>query len=403
MDPKKIAEDIMEQLFAEQEETLLEEMDEEEGEEDEEEGEEEAEDSYDDEDESEEEESNESDEESDNEGSYKTKETENVGSGDASKNAASVSMKPSMASSSMVGGKISQGDADLTGKGSKDVFGKGQMELSVDVPVDAMKNQATLQMKPVDFSLDKSKLSEDIKILFGGNEELSEEFVNKATDLYEASMMTNLQAITEELTNQYQEALVEQVDQVREILEEQVDAYLSYVVEEWMKENALTVENGLRTEIAEDFINNLKKVFEASYISVPEEKTDLVAKMMDSLETYETRINEEMEKNMQLKEHVDALTALNVFNEETKSLNNLDIEKVRSLVENLEYENEIDFREKVQVIVEGYVKNKNSGKTSSKISQIIEQVQESSYAEEIQPLNEKISLYSNVLNRTING
>jgi hypothetical protein len=170
-----------------------------------------------------------------------------------------------------------------------------------------------------------------------------------------------------------------------------------------MKENALTVENGLRTEIAEEFINNLKNLFEASYISVPEEKTDLVAEMMNSLEIYESRVNEEIEKNMQLKEHIDAITALNVFNEETKSLNNLDIEKVRSLVENLEYENESDFRDKVQVIVEGYVKNKNSGKTSSKISKIIEQVQNTSVTEEIQPLNEKISMYSHVLDRSLNG
>lgn len=393
MDPKKIAEDIMEQILAEQEETLLEEMDEEEGEE---EGEE---DSYDDS----EEEYEDSEEESDDEGSYETEEAESAGSGDSSKNAASISMKPSMASPSMTAGTVSKGDADLSGKGSKDAFGKGQQELSADIAVDAMKNQSTLQMKPVNFSLDKSKLSEDIKILFGGNEELSEEFVNKATDLYQASMMTGLQAITEELTNQYQQVLVEQVDQVREILEEQIDSYLSYVVEEWMKENALTVENGLRTEIAEEFIGNLKKLFEASYISVPEQKTDLVAEMMNSLETYEVRVNEEIEKNMQLKEQVDALTAVNVFNEETKSLNNLDIEKVRSLVENLEYENESDFRDKVQVIVEGYLKNKNSAKTSSKISKIIEQVQETSYAEEVQPLNEKISLYSHVLDRSING
>ena len=399
MDPKKIAEEIMEQIFAEQEETLVEEMDEEEDEGEEEEGEEESDDSeeYEDSDESED------SEESDNDESYETEESENSGSGNPSKNASSLSMKPSMASASMTGGTVSQGDADLTGKGSKDAFGKGQQEFSADVAVDSAKNQATLQMKPVDFSIDKSKLSEDIKILFGGNEDLSEEFVNKATDLYEASMMSNLQAITEELTNQYQEALVEQVDQVREILEEQIDSYLSYVVEEWMKENALTVENGLRTEIAEEFIGNLKKLFESSYISVPEEKTDLVAEMMNSLETYEVRVNEEIEKNMQLKEHIDALTAVNVFNEETRNLNNLDIEKVRSLVENLEYENEEDFREKVQVVVEGYVKNKNSGKTSSKISKIIEQVQDTSNTEEIQPINETISLYSTVLNRSING
>jgi hypothetical protein len=402
MDPKKIAEEIMEQLFTEQEETLLEEMDEEE--EESEEGEEE----YDDSDDDSGEEYDDSDDDSgeeyqESEDSYETEEMEDSGSGDSGKNTSSIAMKPSMASASMVGGKVTQVDSDLSGKGSKDALGKGQQEFSSDISVDAGKNQATLQMKPVDFSLDKSKLSEDIKILFGGNEELSEEFVNKATDLYEASMMSNLQAITEELTNQYQEALVEQVDDVRAILEEQIDQYLSYVVEEWMKENALTVENGLRTEIAEEFINNLKNLFEASYISVPEEKTDLVAEMMNSVENYELRINEEIQKNIELKEHIDAITALNIFMEETQSLNNLDIEKVRSLVENLEYENESDFRDKVQVIVEGYVKNKNSGKTSSKISKIIEQVQNTSVTEEIQPLNEKINMYSHVLDRSLNG
>lgn len=398
MDPKKIAEEIMEQIFAEQEETLLEEMEEEgeEGEEEEDEGVEASEDS-------EEESDEESEDEGEEEESSYEESDENEGSGDAAGNVASVSMKPSMASAAQMGGRVSQGDADLTGKGSKDAFGKGQMELSSETGADAMRNQATLQMKPVDFALDKSKLSEDIKILFGGSEELSEEFVNKATDLYEASMMKNLQAITEELTEQYQGALVEHVDSVREILEEQIDSYLSYVVEEWMTENALTVEQGLRTEIAEDFINNLRNVFEQSYISVPEDKTDLVAEMMDKVEVFEQRINEEIENNMQLKEQIDALTAVNVFTEETKSLSDLDIEKVKALVENLEYENEQDFREKVQIIVEGYVKNKNSAKTSSKISKIIEQVQDTSETEEIKPINESISLYSQVLNRSING
>jgi len=395
MDPKKIAEEIMEHLFAQQEEALTEESNEEEGEE-----EEEMEESED-----ESEDSEESEDESEDEGEEEDEDSEQPaqGSGSASKNASSVSMKPSMASSASVGGRVSKGDADLTGKGSKDAMGKGQVELSADIPVNSAKNQATLQMKPVDFSIDKSKLSEDIKILFGGNEDLSEEFVNKATDLYEASMMTNLQSITEELTEQYQQTLVEQVDIVRLILEEQIDQYLSYVVEEWMQENALTVEQGLRTEIAEEFISKLKNVFETSYISIPEEKADLVSEMVETLETLETRINEEIEKNVVLSEEVNALTALAIFNEETSKLSDLDIQKVKSLVENLEFETAEDFREKVQVIVEGYVKNKNSAKTSSKISKIIEQVQESSNTEEIQPINESISLYSNVLDRSLNG
>lgn len=401
MDAKKLAEEIMEHLLAEANE-----YDSDEGNDENEEEEEEG-------DENEEYDGEESEENSEEECEDCGKNNAPGASGssqNASKNQASVQMKPSMASSAQSAGMVSAVDADLTGRGSKDALGKGQMGFSSDTQANAQANQATLQMKPVDFTgvqlptLNREKLSEDIKILFGGSEELSEEFVKKATSLYEASILTNLQNVTEELSDRFHNALIEQVDQVRIILEEQVDQYLSYVVEEWMKENALAVESGIRTEIAEDFINNLKRVFEQSYISVPEDKVDAFEALSEAVDQYEVKINDEIEKNMQLKEHIDALTALKVFNEETSKLNNLDMEKVKTLVENLEYESETDFREKVQVIVEGYVRNKTSAKTSSKISQIIEQVQNDAPAsEEIKPINESISFYSSVLDRTING
>lgn len=401
MDPKKLAEDIMEQLLAEaqQENYDSDENEEEEEEEGDDENEE-----YD----SEESEEDSEEECEDCDQDYEGQSSQS--SGNASKNQASIQMKPSMASAAQTGGTVSQGDADLSGRGSRDAFGRGFVEMPSDTQANAQANQSTLQMKPVDFTgiqlptLNREKLTEDIKILFGGDGELSESFLNKAISLYEASILTNIQGVTQELTEQFQDKLIEQVDEVRQVLEEQVDQYLSYVVEEWMQENALAVENGIRTEIAEEFISNLKGLFEQSYISVPDDKVDAFEALTSSVENIELELNEQVQKNMQLKEHIDALTALNVFNEETKSLNTLDVEKVKKLIENVEYENQDDFRDKVQVIVEGYVRNKTSAKTSSKISQIIEHVQNDlEIAEDVQPINETISLYSNVLNRTING
>lgn len=397
MDPKKIAEELMKSLFAQQNE-LVEEAD---AEEDEEEGEED--------------ENGEDEQENDN-GSEETEEPENNNqkqpasggkvsntSGSAAK---SVEMKStgSMAAERKAGSGVYSSDAH--GGSTHDITGKsGQMAQPVAQPGSAQAAQATLQMKPswagVQMpTFDRGQMAEDVKIMFGGAEDLSEEFVNKAADIYEATLVTNLQAITEQLTEQFSNKLVESVEAVATTLEEQIDKYLNYVVEEWVKENKLVVEQGLRTEIAENFISGLKNLFAESYIEVPEDKVNAFNEMATALETLETRVNEEMKKNVDLINEMQDLKASMIFAEETEALSDLDAENVKKLVENLRFDEETNFRNKVQTLVEGYVKNKTS-KTAT-ISETDSTVSEEPVNQPVF-MTESIKKYAEVLGRTLKG
>jgi hypothetical protein len=257
--------------------------------------------------------------------------------------------------------------------------------------------------------LNKTQVQEDVKTLFGA--EVSEEFLTKATSLYEASINTNLQTITEQMANIFEEKLAESVVQISEELENKVNDYLSYVVEEWVKENELAVDNGLRTEIAENFIQGLKNLFVESYIEVPEDKTDVFEEMVTELESLETRINEEMEKNVALSEKVALLEAVKVFEEETKSLKSIDAENLRKLAENVEFSSADDFRSKVKILVENYTKAKSSSpkatpskEETTNVGQVIDTLMEETESnEENQYINESIKLYSDILGRTVQG
>jgi hypothetical protein len=391
MDPKKIAEELIKSLFASQNNIS------EEYEEDEEEGEE----GEDEEDEGDEHEQSETPKQEKEEHASNSMSKDIAGSA-----AKSVTMKPTgnMASQTNAGSGTYSSDAH--GGSTHDAMGKsGQFIQPVAQPGVSQQAAATLQMKPswagVQMpTLDRGQMTEDVRAMFGGSEDLSEEFVNKAADLYEATILTNLQNITEQLTEEFSNKLIESVTEVATTLEEQVDNYLNYVVDEWMKENKLVVEQGLRTEIAENFISGLKNLFAESYIEVPEEKVNVFDEMANAVNHLETRVNEELEKNVQLVNEINDLKASLVFAEETETLSDLDAENVKKLVENLRFDNENNFRNKVQTLVEGYVKSKVSR------AQKVEQV-DSTVAEETnnQPvfINESIKRYAEVLGKTIKG
>lgn len=398
MDPKKIAEELMKSLFSQQ--NIIEESD---MEDDEEEGEEE-------EDEGEEEEASEGPE-------HEEQEPEGHEEAEASKGgkkvmntagsaAKSVAMKPTgnMASAAPnAGGAVVR---DAHGGSTHDVYGKGDTMIQpVAQPGVAQAAAATLQMKPswagVQMpGLDRAQMAEDVRAMFGGAEDLSEEFVSKAADLYEATILTNLQNITEQLKEQFSNQLVESVTEVATTLEEQIDNYLNYVVDEWMKENKLVVEQGLRTEIAENFISNLKNLFAESYIEVPQEKVNVFDEMANAVNHLETRVNEELEKNVQLVNEISDLKASLIFAEETETLSDLDAENVKKLVENLRFDNENNFRSKVQTLVEGYVKSKVS--RTYKIEEADSTVSEESNNQPVF-INESIKRYAEVLGKTIKG
>jgi len=373
MDPKKLAEEILNQLFSQQEE-LVEEQETEE------------------EEEGEEEENNNPSEQEGKTPLAKTLE---------------------MKSSAPAGSTSGKGTFDASGKGVQPFPGVGQPQEFEATNVSAEANKATLNMKP-SFAgvqmptLNKAKVQEDVKTLFGAD--VSEEFVEKASSLYEASLNTNLQTITEQMANLFEEKLAEEVAGIAGELETKINDYLSYVVEEWVKENQLAVDNGLRTEIAENFIEGLKNLFVESYIEVPQDKTNIFDEMTTAIETLETRVNEEMEKNVSLREKVALLEATAAFEEETSSLKAIDVENLRKLAENVEFSSVEDFRSKVKVLVENYSKAKSAPakveKTAenTQVGAVIDNLMEETHSnEEQQFVNESIKLYANVLGRTLEG
>jgi hypothetical protein len=394
MDPKKLADEILEQLFPQNE--LVEEA-QDEGDEDDYEGDDESED--------------EGDDESEDVSDAPTSQPGAAPSGNSSRNQSSVSMKPTNNAASNGASNPVQ---DANGGTTRTVDGRPAFQTQTVTDVNSQANQATLQMKPsfagVEMPmLNQSQMQEQVKTLFGAD--VSDEFITQATSLYEASLNTSLQAISEEMSHLFEEKLSEHVVDIAEQLESNVSDYLGYVVEEWVKENQLAVDNGLRTEIAENFIQGLKNLFAESYIEVPEDKTNVFDEMTDAIEALETRVNEEMKKNINLREQVSLLEAQSIFVEETKSLRAIDAENLRKLAENVEFSNSQDFRSKVKLLVENYSKVKQSPKTVSKttdnssaVSNVIDTLMEEvDSAPEQVFISENIKLYSDILGRTLQG
>ena len=196
-------------------------------------------------------------------------------------------------------------------------------------------------------------LKEDIDALLAG-EDLSEEFVSKATTIFEAAVLTRVDAIVEsvqaELQEQFDEALVE----VKEDFATKIDDYLNYMVEEWMKENELAIDTGLRAEIVEDFIVGMRNLFTEHYIDIPEDKVDIVEELAAKVEKLEGKLNEEMnrakEYKKELKEHKknEAIAAV------CEGLTQTQVEKLKALAENVKFTTEEEFSEKLTQLVEAY-------------------------------------------------
>jgi hypothetical protein len=198
-------------------------------------------------------------------------------------------------------------------------------------------------------------VSEDVNALLAGSDaELSEEFKEKATTIFEAAVKSKvaeqLDAINEAAKADYETKL----EEARGELAEKVDGYLNYVVEEWVKDNALAIERGIRTEIAEEFMNGLKNLFVENYIDVPEEKADLVDELATKSDDLEAKLNEEFEKNVAMKKELDAIKAENALVEAVVGLTDTQAEKVKALAEGVEFETIDQYREKLETIKESY-------------------------------------------------
>jgi hypothetical protein len=196
-------------------------------------------------------------------------------------------------------------------------------------------------------------IDEDVNALLAG-EELSEEFQEKARTIFEAAIKSKVATIKEELEAAYESALVEELETIKESLVERVDAYLEYVADEWMQENALAVEAGLQAEISESFMSGLKGLFEEHYVSIPEEKYDVIESMVDKLDEMEGKLNEQIEKNIALNQRLAESVADVIFSDVSEGLALSQKEKLASLAENVEFDGEANYREKLVTLRESY-------------------------------------------------
>jgi hypothetical protein len=196
-------------------------------------------------------------------------------------------------------------------------------------------------------------IEEDVNALLAG-EELSEEFQEKARTIFETAINAKVAGIKEELEQAYAAALAEEVEEVKEALAQRVDSYLEYVADEWFQENALAVETGLKTEMTESFLSGMKELFEAHYVSIPEDKYDVLESMVEKLDEMETKLNEQIEKNVSLNKRLAESVAEGILDQVSEGLAQTQKEKLASLAESVEFESEEEYREKLEMLKESY-------------------------------------------------
>ena len=209
-------------------------------------------------------------------------------------------------------------------------------------------------------------LSDDVKALVSTDADLSEEFKDKAATIFETAVRTRIKEQTKILEAQFEEKLSAEKETMKEAMVEKVDSYLNYVVEEWMKENELAVERGIRTEIAEDFITGLKDLFKEHYIDVPEEKYNVLDDLTNQVKDLESKLNEQIEKNVNLTKEVNDSERTNLVAEVSADLADTEKEKFASMAENVEFESAPKFREKLETIKESYFPKTKIEETASK-------------------------------------
>ena len=196
-------------------------------------------------------------------------------------------------------------------------------------------------------------MDEDVNALLGG-EELSEEFREKAKVVFEAALNSKVKEIQEALETQYATQLEEAKEELKTSLVERVDSYLEYVCEEWMTENELAVEHGIKSEMTESFLSGMKNLFEEHYVTIPEDKYDVLESMVEKLDEMETKLNEQIDKNIGLNKRLAESSAQDVLTQVSSGLAETQKEKLASLAESVEFESEEEYREKLETLKESY-------------------------------------------------
>ena len=224
----------------------------------------------------------------------------------------------------------------------------------------------SLEAEEFDFETPEYDIDEDMTALFSG-EELSEEFQEKAKTIFEAAISAKVAEIATQMEAQNEERIVEEIETVKSALVERVDAYLEYVADEWLQENEIAVEHGLKSEMTESFLSGMKELFEAHYVSIPEDKYDVVDNMVNKLDEMETKLNEQIERNVSLNKRLAESVADGIVSEVAEGLALSQKEKLAQLAESVEFESEESYREKLGVLKESYFGQKVQKETSEQV------------------------------------
>ena len=239
-----------------------------------------------------------------------------------------------------------------------------EQELDAEATIEEEEVSTEDVVSETDETLIEYDMEEDVNALLGG-EELSEEFKAKAKTIFETAINAKVASIAAGLESEYAEKLSEQVEEAKIELAERVDSYLEYVSDEWFQENALVVEQGLKTEMTESFLEGMKSLFEEHYVSIPEEKYDVLESMVEKLDDMENKLNEQIEKNIGLNKRLGESVADGILYDVSEGLAETQKEKLASLVESVEFESEEKYREKLETLKESYF-SKASAPTTNK-------------------------------------
>jgi len=263
-----------------------------------------------------------------------------------------------------------------------------QEDESVIAETEELEDQVEEEIEEEEEEEEELDLEEDVKALLKG-EDLSEEFQNKAKTVFEAAVRSKIGSLKETLENRYATVLVEQVEAIKSELTERVDSYLEYVANEWINENELQVETGLRGELSESFMTGLKNLFEEHYVEIPEDKYNVLEAMVEKLDEMETKLNEQIDTNIALTKRLSESVSDNILDEVSGGLALSQKEKLASLAEGVEFDSEEQYREKLATLREAYFASKPVLNSQEVIS-------EDALADDVSPV---MSAYLNALTK----
>lgn len=263
-----------------------------------------------------------------------------------------------------------------------------------DEDEDEMEDDEDEKMKKESYG---KTMKEDVESMFEG-ETISEDFKSKVSTIFEARVHDRVSQIQEELEAQYTQSLEEAIADVTVSITERVNDYLNYVVEEWMQENAIAIEKGLRTELTEEFIVGLRNLFVENYIDIPDEKVDLVEELSTKVEDLESKLNEQIDISIELVKELNESKKIEAFHTVTEGLTQTQIEKLKTLVESVEFTTEEEFVEKLETIKENYFP---SDVKRADESSLHESVEDPDTANSVKISDPRMAAYAQVISRTL--